>query len=127
VGDTPPFFVKRKSEKVKVLNIFADESGVYGPYEKHSPYYIVTLVFHSLVRRVVISPIEPTLLRGAMFIGPAPINYIILSERQTFKGLFIFPNSTYSQHPQLFLSLQTASLWKDPREAVFAIGFALYR
>jgi hypothetical protein len=31
---------------VKVLNIFADESGVYGPYEKHSPYYIVTLVFH---------------------------------------------------------------------------------
>ena len=26
--------------------MFIDESGVFGPYEPHSPYYIVTLVFH---------------------------------------------------------------------------------
>ena len=28
------------------LSIFVDESGTFGPYEHHSPFYIVTLVFH---------------------------------------------------------------------------------
>lgn len=28
------------------LSIFVDESGDFGPYEHHSPFYIVTLVFH---------------------------------------------------------------------------------
>ena len=28
------------------LSIFVDESGDFGGYEKHSPYYVVTLVFH---------------------------------------------------------------------------------
>lgn len=28
------------------LSIFVDESGDFGPYECHAPYYIVTLVFH---------------------------------------------------------------------------------
>jgi len=31
---------------MKELSIFVDESGVFGPYETHSPFYIVTLVFH---------------------------------------------------------------------------------
>ena len=31
---------------MKELSVFIDESGVFGPYEKHSPYYIVTLLFH---------------------------------------------------------------------------------
>jgi len=31
---------------VKELSVFIDESGVFGPYESHSPYYIVTLLFH---------------------------------------------------------------------------------
>lgn len=31
---------------MKKLNIFVDESGSFGEYETHSPYYIVTLVFH---------------------------------------------------------------------------------
>ena len=31
---------------MKELSIFVDESGVFGPYEHHSPLYIVTLVFH---------------------------------------------------------------------------------
>ncbi len=32
---------------MKELSIFVDESGDFGEYEKHSPYYIVTLVFHN--------------------------------------------------------------------------------
>jgi hypothetical protein len=31
---------------MKELSCFVDESGDYGDYEQHSPYYIVTLVFH---------------------------------------------------------------------------------
>lgn len=31
---------------VKELSIFIDESGDFGPYNHHSPFYIVTLIFH---------------------------------------------------------------------------------
>ena len=31
---------------MKELSIFVDESGAFGPCETHSPFYIVTLVFH---------------------------------------------------------------------------------
>lgn len=31
---------------MKHLSIFIDESGDFGPYEKHAPYYLFTLVFH---------------------------------------------------------------------------------
>ena len=30
----------------KVLSVFIDESGDFGPYEAHSPYYIVSMVLH---------------------------------------------------------------------------------
>lgn len=32
---------------MKTLSIFVDESGDFGPYSKHSPYYIVSMVFHN--------------------------------------------------------------------------------
>ena len=32
---------------LKVLSIFVDESGDFGEYSNHSPYYIVTMVFHN--------------------------------------------------------------------------------
>ena len=31
---------------MKELSVFVDESGVFGPYEYHSQFYIITLVFH---------------------------------------------------------------------------------
>ncbi|MCM1268779.1 MAG: hypothetical protein NC302_12830 [Bacteroidales bacterium] len=30
----------------KILSIFIDESGDFGPYEKHNPYYLVAMVAH---------------------------------------------------------------------------------
>lgn len=30
----------------RILSVFVDESGDFGPYESHSPYYIVSLVIH---------------------------------------------------------------------------------
>lgn len=32
--------------KNKILSIFIDESGDFGAYEKHNPYYIVALIAH---------------------------------------------------------------------------------
>ena len=31
---------------MKELSIFIDESGDFGSYEPHSPFYIITMVFH---------------------------------------------------------------------------------
>jgi hypothetical protein len=31
---------------VKELSVFIDESGDFGEYSPHSPYYIITMVFH---------------------------------------------------------------------------------
>ena len=30
----------------KGLSVFIDESGVFGPYESHAPYYLVAMVLH---------------------------------------------------------------------------------
>ena len=32
---------------MKELSIFVDESGDFGEYSYHSPYYIITMVFHN--------------------------------------------------------------------------------
>ena len=37
------FFLKN----MKQLSIFVDESGDFGPYAKHSPCYVITMVFHN--------------------------------------------------------------------------------
>lgn len=31
----------------KILSVFIDESGDFGPYESHSPYYLVSMVLHN--------------------------------------------------------------------------------
>jgi hypothetical protein len=43
-GELPRHFFG--SELVKELSVFVDESGVFGKYEVHSPFYIVSLLFH---------------------------------------------------------------------------------
>jgi hypothetical protein len=43
-GNSPAIFYERSP--MKILSVFVDESGDYGEYNYHSPYYIVTMVFH---------------------------------------------------------------------------------
>ena len=50
-GQTPPFLSDCNSAGIpivqeNILSVFVDESGDFGPYKTHSPYYIVALVFH---------------------------------------------------------------------------------
>ena len=39
------FFIE--DSQMKCLSVFVDESGSFGPYELHSPYYIVSLLLHN--------------------------------------------------------------------------------
>ena len=41
---SPPLFVS--GGLLSELSVFIDESGDFGPYELHSPYYVIALVFH---------------------------------------------------------------------------------
>ena len=46
-GSYPAIFVFEKEAIIlKELSVFIDESGDFGQYKIHSPFYIVTLVFH---------------------------------------------------------------------------------
>lgn len=45
VGKFPATFFKETS-LMKEFSVFIDESGDYGEYQHHSPYYIVSMVFH---------------------------------------------------------------------------------
>lgn len=31
----------------KILSVFIDESGDFGPYEPHAPYYLVSMILHN--------------------------------------------------------------------------------
>lgn len=43
-GETPRHFLY--GDNMKELSVFVDESGDFGPYSSHSPYYLFTLLFH---------------------------------------------------------------------------------
>ena len=45
-GEFPRHCVLKKVLTVRTLSVFIDESGDFGPYEAHSPSYIVSLVYH---------------------------------------------------------------------------------
>ena len=48
----PATFVFRESLELSELSIFIDESGDFGAYEPHAPYYFLTLVFHDQSRDI---------------------------------------------------------------------------
>jgi len=52
-GEVPRHFLVG-SDSMTELSIFIDESGDFGPYEYHSPFYVLTMVFHD--QAVDISP-----------------------------------------------------------------------
>lgn len=44
-GETPRHFLC--GDYMRELSVFVDESGDFGPYSSHSPYYLFTLLFHN--------------------------------------------------------------------------------
>lgn len=54
-------------EEMKELSVFIDESGDFGEYKPHSPYYIITMVFHN--QDVIITDAVANLDRELDYIG----------------------------------------------------------
>ena len=46
IGQILPVTARKGVSNTKELSIFVDESGDFGPFEKHSPFYLFTLVLH---------------------------------------------------------------------------------
>ncbi len=86
---------------MKELSIFVDESGDFGAYHKHSPYYIVTMVFHNQSRNLIqdIKKLDYELLNMGYE------NYVVHTEpliRREEKYQFLLPNERRTIFSKLF-------------------------
>ena len=52
---------------MRELSVFIDESGDFGSYEPHCPYYIITMVFHD--QRASIAQAAAALDRALDYLG----------------------------------------------------------
>ena len=74
---------------MRILSMFVDESGDFGKYEKHAPYYIVSVVFHDqrmdISENIKILDKEPLIRREEIYANVSP------NERRTIiTKLFYF-------------------------------------
>ena len=113
-GSYPAIFLSG-CEYLKVLSIFTDESGDFGAYEHHSPYYIVTFVFHNqamdisdniaqLNNKILVSGLPNyTVHAGPLIRRENEYRELLLSDRKRifnflYNLLRLWTNGTY-QHP----------------------------
>lgn len=71
--------------KMKELSVFIDESGDFGAYEPHSPYYIITMVFHD----------QDSLIEAAIMNLEKELSYINLSNHCIHSGPIIRKEEDY--------------------------------
>jgi hypothetical protein len=45
-GELPRHFISGDNRMIKELSVFVDESGDFGLYKPHSPFYVIAFVFH---------------------------------------------------------------------------------
>jgi len=89
------------------MSVFVDESGDFGPYDHHAPYYLVTLIFHNQsvdiadgIQRLDASVRDFNTQGHAIHTGPLIrregdyINRKINERRQIFNRLFNFARTT---------------------------------
>ncbi|MCD7763151.1 MAG: hypothetical protein LUI14_08105 [Lachnospiraceae bacterium] len=100
----------------KTLSVFIDESGDFGPYETHAPYYLVSMVLHdqSIDISGNISAFESHLrnlgyTEHAVHTGPlirresVYKNDLVENRKQLFNALFNFSRKLdYITHMQRF-------------------------
>lgn len=70
---------------MKELSVFIDESGDFGIYEPHSPYYIITMVFHD----------QDSLIETAVMSLEQELSYINLSNHCIHTGPIIRKEEDY--------------------------------
>lgn len=93
------------------LSIFVDESGDFGEYETHSPYYIVTLIFHD--QRNDISGNVNALNQYLFNLGYSP-DFVIHTEpliRKKDEFVHLPPNERRGLFTKLFMFLKQSDIY----------------
>ena len=109
---------------MQVLSIFVDESGDFGEYAKHAPYYIVSMVFHD--QSIDISPNIKQLYNSLLQIGygdeqaihteplirrETPYQYFLPNERRSiFSKLYYFALGCDIKYKSFILTEPTKNL-----------------
>lgn len=104
-GDVPrPFFAQRRKNEIHTLSVFVDESGDFGAYQPHCPYYIFSLVCHKQDNSISkpLSILEETLTNNQLHADhcfhAGPIirqeevyrNYTLQLRRKLFNAILTF-------------------------------------
>ena len=78
------------------LSIFIDESGDFGEYATHSPYYLVTMVFHdqSVDISLLMSALDNTILNSGYHIHAIHVGPLIRRESPYLYDMIQYRNST---------------------------------
>ncbi len=87
----------------KILSVFIDESGDFGPYERHAPYYIVSMILHeqsqNIAENIAILDAHVRNLNqpnNAIHVGPLIrresiyVNDLMEDRKRLFSALFNF-------------------------------------
>ncbi len=82
---------------MKELSIFIDESGDFGEYEHHSPYYIIAMVFHS--QRENIQPAITKLDKELSYLG---LNGLCIHTGPIIRREEIYSNMTIDERRRIF-------------------------
>lgn len=117
-----------------ILSIFIDESGSFGRFEPHSPYYLFSLVFHDqsksiadqaqkLEDRLIYSPFPPSHCFHTMPIIRKELDYLPLDVQERRKLLGYLVSFTRS----LPISYTSFIVEKNTKTDVVSLTFALSR
>lgn len=107
------------------LSVFVDESGDFGEYSSHSPYYIITMIFHNQDKNIqpLIEKLEYELSNAGfndqcIHVGPIirkeeSFTYMNIEERKSiFNKMFAFIRSADIQY-KCFMKFSSKSFSKS--------------
>ena len=82
---------------MKELSIFIDESGDFGEYDHHSPYYIITMVFHD--QKVNVHPAIIKLNQELTYLN---LNNLCIHTGPIIRKEEIYMNLSLNERRQIF-------------------------
>jgi len=82
---------------LKELSIFIDESGDFGEYNSHSPYYIISMVFHDQKY-----DIQPTIFRLNRELSNIGLSNLCIHTGPIIRKEEIYINMTISERRCIF-------------------------
>lgn len=119
------------------LSVFVDESGDFGEYSAHSPYYIITLVMHDQSSRIeeelknlegslsVLGYPDHCVHTGPMIRGEQEYRYVDISIRQKLlKRMMTFTRKIDVGYKMFFIEKRKVN---DPLEAVVQLSKQISR